>query len=224
METKKSPKKDLNNKRSLFFEIGMVAALGLALAMFDYSTKDLSYSLDGRIDQGPDVDIEYLPITRIEDPEPPARPKIQLADVIEIIDTDEGLEDDIDFSSEIEEIQPEYSFPVAIDPEPEDDSDSIFVTWTKPPTFNGDLQEYLKKNIKYPAIAEANGVFGRVFVQFVIDQNGRVCDVHPTRQGDVNLDREAVRVVESMPNWTPGENRGRPVKVMYTIPINFVLQ
>ena len=86
------------------------------------------------------------------------------------------------------------------------------------------LRKYLATSVKYPVIAQENGIQGRVFVAFVVDKNGNVTNVRVARPFDPNLDKEAVRVVQSMPKWTPGKQRGKAVKVSYTVPINFVLQ
>ena len=91
------------------------------------------------------------------------------------------------------------------------------------PDGNVGLGKYLSENIKYPKKAVKKNITGKVFVQFVIDKTGKVIDVTVPRGVDKSLDKEAVRVVKSMPNWKPGMKDGVPVKVRYTIPINFKL-
>ncbi len=91
------------------------------------------------------------------------------------------------------------------------------------PDGNAGLGKYLSENIKYPKKALKKNITGKVFVQFVIDKTGKVIDVTVPRGVDKSLDKEAVRVVKSMPNWKPGMKDGVPVKVRYTIPINFKL-
>ena len=94
------------------------------------------------------------------------------------------------------------------------------------PTFPGGddaLRKFIAQSVKYPVIAQENGIQGRVFVSFVVNSKGEVTNVKVARPFDPNLDKEAVRVVQSMPKWAPGKQRGKPVKVSYTVPINFVL-
>lgn len=79
------------------------------------------------------------------------------------------------------------------------------------------------KNVKYPVLAMENGIQGKVFIQFVIERDGSITDVKVARGVDASLDKEAVRVVQSMPKWKPGKQRGKPVRVAYTLPINFQL-
>lgn len=95
------------------------------------------------------------------------------------------------------------------------------------PSFPGGqeaLFEFLSKNVKYPAIAQKNGIEGRVIVEFVVAKDGKIEKVKVARTGgDPSLDKEAVRVIKSMPRWTPGKRRGEPVRVKYTVPVNFRL-
>jgi periplasmic protein TonB len=96
------------------------------------------------------------------------------------------------------------------------------------PTFRGgdlnDYRNYVQKNLKYPEIAQENGISGRVFIQFAVDSKGNVVDATVVRGVDSSLDAEALRVVRNSPKWSPGKQRGRPVKVQFTFPIVFVLQ
>ena len=94
------------------------------------------------------------------------------------------------------------------------------------PTFPGGeaaLLQYIGKNMKYPVIAQENGIQGRVIVSFVIEKDGHVADVTVVRGVDPALDKEAIRVVSAMPRWRPGEQRGKPVRVKYTLPVTFRL-
>lgn len=89
---------------------------------------------------------------------------------------------------------------------------------------DGDVASYLGKNIKYPVVAQENGIQGRVICQFVINKDGSIVDVQVVRGVDPSLDKEAVRVIQNMPRWTPGKQRNQPVRVKYTLPVNFKLQ
>ena len=92
------------------------------------------------------------------------------------------------------------------------------------PGGQGALMAWLRDNIKYPVVAAENGIQGKVIVQFVVGKNGSISNVKVLRSVDPSLDREAVRVVSSMPNWTPGKQNGTSVNVRYTLPVTFKLQ
>ena len=83
--------------------------------------------------------------------------------------------------------------------------------------------QYLNKNIKYPVIAQEQGVQGRVIVQFVVNKDGSIVDAQVVRSVDPYLDKEAIRVINTMPKWTPGKQRGKPVRVKFTVPVAFRL-
>ena len=228
MEIKKTPKADLENKKGLFTEIGLAIVLGLCLAAFEYSTQDVSIDFDAMPEEVV-VEEEITPVTRQEEikpPPPPPPPK--MADVLNIVDDDTDLQDDADlFDSEFDE-EAEVEFQeVEVEEEVVEETEEVFLIVEQMPEFPGGdeaLRKYLATSVKYPVIAQENGIQGRVFVAFVVDKNGNVTNVRVARPFDPNLDKEAVRVVQSMPKWTPGKQRGKAVKVSYTVPINFVLQ
>ena len=105
--------------------------------------------------------------------------------------------------------------------------DEIFEVVEKNPEFsyNGmSLMQYLGKSIKYPTIAQETGTQGRVIVQFVVNKDGSIVDVKVVRGVDPYLDKEAIRVISTMPKWKPGEQRGKPVRCKFTVPVMFKLQ
>ena len=105
--------------------------------------------------------------------------------------------------------------------------EKVFDMVEQMPTFPGGQQElmsYLGKNIKYPTIAQENGTQGRVIIQFVVERDGTITDVRVARGVDPYLDKEAVRVVQSMPKWIPGKQNGKAVRVKFTVPVMFRLQ
>lgn len=228
MEIKKSPKADLENKKGLFSEIGLAVVLGLTLFAFEYTSSDHQISIS---DMPEDVVVEeeMVPITRQEEvkpPPPPPPPK--MADVLNIVDDKTEINDELDLiDSEADEMtEIEYQEVVVEEEEPEE-SNEVFLIVEQMPVFPGGdeaLRKYLAQSVKYPVIAQENGIQGRVFVSFVVNQKGEVTNVRVARPFDPNLDKEAVRVVQSMPKWAPGMQRGKAVKVSYTVPINFVLQ
>ena len=110
---------------------------------------------------------------------------------------------------------------------PKEEETKVFDVVEVMPTFpggQGALFEWLSKNIKYPVVAEENGVQGRVIVTFVVERNGSITDVQVAKSVDPSLDKEAVRVVKAMPNWIPGKQNGSAVRVKFTVPVTFRLQ
>ena len=110
---------------------------------------------------------------------------------------------------------------------PKEEETKVFDVVEVMPTFPGGQQalfEWLSKNIKYPVVAEENGVQGRVIVTFVVERNGSITDVQVAKSVDPSLDKEAVRVVKAMPHWIPGKQNGSAVRVKFTVPVTFRLQ
>lgn len=112
-------------------------------------------------------------------------------------------------------------------PEPKPEVEKVFEVVEQMPSFPGGdkaLLEYLSNNIKYPVVAQENGVQGRVTVSFVVEKDGSITDVKVVRSVDPSLDKEAARVVKSMPRWIPGKQNGSAVRVKYNVPVSFKLQ
>lgn len=110
---------------------------------------------------------------------------------------------------------------------PKEEENKVFDVVEEQPSFpggQGALMQWLRDNIKYPVIAAENGIEGRVIVQFVVSKSGSISNVNVVRGVDPSLDKEAVRVVSNMPNWTPGKQNGTTVNVRYTLPVTFKLQ
>ena len=114
------------------------------------------------------------------------------------------------------------------EPEPvKEEETKVFDVVEQMPSFPGGpsaLMQYLSSNIKYPVVAEENGVQGRVVCTFVVERDGSITDVRVVKSVDPSLDKEAVRVVKSMPKWIPGKQNGSAVRVKYTVPVTFRLQ
>ena len=116
---------------------------------------------------------------------------------------------------------------VIAEEKPKEEETKVFDVVEQMPQFPGGQQalfEYLSKNIKYPVIAEENGVQGRVIVTFVVERAGSITDVKVVKSVDPSLDKEAQRVVKAMPHWIPGKQNGSAVRVKYTVPVTFRLQ
>jgi len=226
MKSKKSDKVNLDKKKKVFFYTGMVISLSLILLIFEWQPKSLNNNNLGDLSMY-EIEDEIIPITRPEvKPPPPPPPKVTTQ--IEIVD------DKTEIKKEIEVATTDISENAKIDIIDPIDDDTVeydpvfkFAAIEEKPEFNGGvagLLKYIASNTKYPQIAKENGIGGKVYVQFVIDKTGKVTEVSIARGKDPYLDKEALRVVQSLPKWKPGKQRGKPVKVSYVIPINFKLK
>ncbi len=227
MELKKSKKADLENKKGIFLQIGLVIVLGIILAAFEWSSRpNMESSLGELADM--DLEEEIIPITRQQDvkpPPPPPPPKV--ADVLMIVEDDVEIEDELI----IEDAEADQNMQIEIvefEEEEEVAEEEVFFIVEDMPSFQGKGQEgfrsWIAKNLRYPEIAAENGISGKVYVQFAVNSKGEVVDAVVVRGVDPALDKEASRVVMASPKWAPGKQRGKAVKVQFTFPINFVLQ
>ena len=213
----------------MFLEVGLVVALAIILVAFEW-TQGENTEADTDVVQEIQFEDEMMQITRREEPKPepkPEQPKV--AEVLDIVDDDVEIEDDFDFDMEATD-DTEYDFTSMIsDDEEEIQEEEVFYIVEDMPTFNGgdpatEFRKYIAQNLRYPEIAAENGISGRVIVQFAVNRTGQVVDAVVVRSVDPALDKEAIRVVMASPKWTPGKQRGKAVKVLFTFPINFVLQ
>lgn len=227
MELKKSKKADLESRRGIFLQIGLVVVLGIMLAAFEWSTKpNMENTLGNLADM--DLEEEIIPITRqqeVKPPPPPPPPKV--TEVLNIVEDDVEIEDELI----IEDVESDQNMQIEIiqfDEEEEVAEEEVFFIVEDMPSFQGKGQEgfrqWIAKNLRYPEIAAENGISGKVYVQFAVNSKGQVVDGVVVRGVDPALDKEAVRVVMASPKWAPGKQRGKSVKVQFTFPINFVLQ
>ena len=229
MEIKKTPKADLENKKSTWLLVGYVIVLAFMFIAFEWTNRDIKIDTSQAI-----TDLvfeeEIIPITEQPEqaapPPPPAAPPI--AETLTIVEDDADVEETTIATSEETNQAVEIKYvPVAVEEE-EPEEQTIFEVVEQMPEFpNGGmagLMQYLSKNIKYPTIAQENGTQGRVTVQFVVNRDGSIVDAKVLRGVDPYLDKEAIRVISSMPKWKPGMQRGKAVRVKYTVPVMFRLQ
>ena len=215
MIAKKDPKISLENKKGMFFQIGLAVTLIAVLISFEWKSYDKSnYNLgDLNLD---DMEEEIIPITRqeVKPPPPPPPPP----EIIEIVEDEVEIENEV----EIEETDTDEDEIVEIE---EDDEEFFMVVENMPEFPGGDLglMKFIQKNVRYPAIAKEYNITGKVYVSFIVDKQGSVTNVKIVRGVDKNLDAEALRVVSLLPKYKPGKQRGKAVRVMFTIPINFTL-
>ncbi|HPU47465.1 MAG TPA: TonB family protein [Bacteroidales bacterium] len=224
METKKNPKKNLNRQRTLFLQIGLIFALTVVLVAFEWKTyekSEITLVSSGAVQ----IDEEMVQITQQEKPLDPPKPVSPTT--FEITDDTVAIEDEINIDIElrIDQPAPEY-VPVIPEVVPEPIEDEIFTFVEEYPEFPGGdraLREFILNNIQYPEVARRSDIIGTVYVQFVVEKDGSISDVKVVRGIGGGCDEEAVRVVKSMPKWEPGKQRGVPVRVYFTLPIEFKL-
>lgn len=229
MELKKSPKADLELKKNVFFMVGLVVSLGIMLLAFEWTAKPEKADSLGTMN-AVNVEDEIIPITReqeIKPPPPPPPPKV--VEVLNIVDDDVKIDDEL----QIEDSEADDKTLITAAPvitaakEVEEEETQVFFIVEDMPEFPGGemaLRAYIANAIKYPVIAQENGIQGKVYVTFVVGKDGSVSNATIARGVDPSIDKEALRVVNALPKWKPGKQRGKPVNVSYTVPINFVLQ
>lgn len=229
MELKKSSSANLEKKRILYIEMGLVLVLSILLLAFEWGTKLSDDSMLGEIEEV--VMEEEMVITRQQPQQPPPPPPPpQVVEMLNIVEDDVEIEE-IEFESMDVDEDMEMEL-VEFEEEEEDAAEEVFVIVEDMPSFKGkqgqaglnEFRAWTSKSLRYPEVASENGISGRVFVQFAINSKGEVCDVVVVRGVDPALDKEAVRVIKNSPKWKPGKQRGRPVKVQFTFPVVFVLQ
>lgn len=230
MEVKKSPKANLENKKLLFTEIGLIFALVVVYFAFEWSTREKQVAVLEDTTQVVEAE-EMVPITQETPPPPPSAPKIPiLSDQIDIVDDEiqvdddmfMNLEDDASMGVEIKDYVESVEEEVV-----EEEAIPFQFVEEKPSFMGGDANTFSKwvnERLVYPEIAKENGVSGRVTLQFTVNTDGSVSNVKVLRGVDPSLDKEAVRVVSMSPKWTPGKQRDRAVKVTYTFPVIFQLR
>jgi len=233
MVSKKNPKADLNNKSSFYFAIGLFLVLFISWRAIEFKNWDddgYGYiALDVEND-----DDEEIPITeQIKTPPPPPPPPAP--EIIEIVEDEEEIEETIIESTETDQEEIVEEVEVV---EEDLDLDVPFAIIVDVPLFPGcervakskrrdcfqeKIQQHIRKNFRYPEIAQEMGIQGRVFVQFTISKDGSITGIR-TRGPDKNLEKEADRIISKLPRMTPGKQRGRPVRVPFSVPITFKLQ
>ncbi len=226
MEEKKSPKANLENKKLMFMQIGLIISLLIAWLAFEHKSYDKRQIDESLLNREVVLDEEMVEITKQEEQKPQPVEQPQQTTQLEIVEDDVETED-LNINAEVEqnEVIEEYVAPEVVEEEVVEQE--IFQIVEEMPAFPGGeakLMEYVGKNIKYPQIARETGIQGRVFIGFVVEPDGSVSNVKLLRGIGGGCDEEAMRVVKSMPKWKPGKQRGKAVRVSYQIPVFFKLQ
>ena len=229
MEIKKSEKANLENKKLLFVEIGLVISLAITLFAFEWTSTETEVAM---LDDTQELVLEeeIIPITQEAPPPPPAAPKIPvLSDQIDIVDDEIEIEDDMFMNLEDDSsLGVEIMDYVEVEEEVVEEEAIPFQLVEEKPSFQGgdanQFSKWVNSRLVYPEIAKENGVQGRVTLQFTVEKDGSVTKVKVLRGVDPSLDKEAVRVVSMSPKWKPGKQRDRAVPVTYTFPVIFQLR
>ena len=236
MESKKAPKADLSKNSSLYFVIGLALVLFVSWQVIEWKTYKKTYDYE-LLNVEEDED-EEIPITeQIKTPPPPPPPPPPAPQVIEVVEDEEEVEETVIESTETDE--DEIIEVEEVEIEEEDlDVDVPFAVIEDVPIFPGcenvskeerrncfqkQINKHIKRNFRYPEIAQELGIQGRVFVNFIIGKDGSITNIK-MRGPDKNLEKEAKRIISKLPKMTPGKQRGRPVRVPFSIPIIFRLQ
>lgn len=226
MEKKKTPKADLESKRPIFLSIGMVLALSFVLLAFSWKTpvKETLKFDDVNWDVPDDITIPLTPVEKKEVAPPPLM-------VPEFVLVDNNMDiPDPDLDQFITEITGEgINVERMINERKEEktDDETVYLFPQEMPEFPGGMNallHFISQAVHYPVVAAENGIQGKVFVNFVINTDGHVSDAKILRGVDPALNEEALRVVNSLPRWSPGRQSGKAVRVAFSVPINFVLQ
>ena len=226
MHIKKSEKASLEKDKLIYALMGLVFVLSLVFVALEWTEREVTkYEVtDTEFLFEEEVEIQQ---TSQETPPPPPPPAVQEVEVLNVVEDNvetESIEVNTEDDKEAEVV---IAAPVEA-PVEEEEEEVVFVVVETMPEFPGGQQalfKYLSENVKYPVIAQENGIQGRVICQFVVNRDGSIVDVEVVRSGgDPSLDKEAIRVIKSMPKWKPGKQRGKAVRVKYTVPVNFKLQ
>jgi protein TonB len=233
MQPKKSEKADLSKNSSLYFVIGLSLILLISWQAIEWRTYEKVYAYEALNVE--DEDDEEIPITeQLKTPPPPPPPPPPAPEVIEVVEDEEEVEETVIESTEtnedeiieVEEVEIEEEF---------DDVDVPFAVIEDVPIFPGcekvakserrkcfqeQMNKHIRKNFRYPEIAQEMGIQGRVYVNFIISKDGSISNIR-MRGPDKNLEKEAQRIISKLPNMTPGKQRGRAVRVPFSIPITF---
>ena len=227
MEAKKSKKATIENQRGSWLLMGLVVALAFMFVSFEWTQHDVRVAALSSDDESIFV-TELVPITFPDEKlEPPPPPENKIVEILEIVKNDIDVADNVSTVGEVMDATHKIVWiPPVVETEVVDEDVIVDVAEIMPefPGGTAALMKYLGTNIKYPTISQEMGSAGRVIVQFVVDKDGSISNPEVVRGVDAYLDKEAIRVISSMPKWRPGVQNGKKVRVKYTVPVVFRLQ
>ncbi|MCU0458138.1 MAG: energy transducer TonB [Bacteroidales bacterium] len=228
MELKKNEKANLEKKKTMFLQVGLIIALIVCLAAMEWTSGQKKDSVFAGMTEEA-IEEEQIPVTEETPPEELPPPEVTVTDLFEIVEDDVVIENEVRFEDdETSEDKVVEIYAPVLQAEEEAVEEEIFVIVEDMPKFRGGdinkFREWVQKRVRYPELAAENGIQGRVFITFVVEPNGTVSNVSISRSVDALLDEAAKEAVSASPKWEPGMQRGRPVRVRYSIPIIFQLQ
>ena len=219
MELKKNHKADLENRRGLYLEIGLVVILVAALVAFNVKSYDREEK--EQIERVATDEQEELP-----PPPPPEQPEVTTE--FEVVEDEAEIKNELVVNAEVTDDTKNIEItPVKIEEEEEEEDVQIFTVVENDPEFPGGMEalyKYLRDNIKYPQLARDNNITGKVYVTFVVERDGSIANPRVLKDIGGGCGAEAIRVVKSMPKWSPGKQRGKAVRVQFNLPVSFNLQ
>ncbi|MBL6446254.1 TonB family protein [Fulvivirga sp. 29W222] len=217
MEKRKNPEKDLRKQSGLFFHIGLLAAMMLAVSAFEYRAAEVIEPID--IESGNAIEDPIIPIT-VHEP-PPPKPKPVLANPVEAEPDEIEVKTEVTFDiTELPDPEPILEEP------PVEKAETTFTIVEEMPAPEGGLEalyKFINKRLKYPVQARRMGIEGTVYMSFIVDEKGNMVDIQIAKGIGAGCDKEVLRIFENPPKWNPGKQRGIPVKVRQIIPVKFVL-
>ncbi len=237
MEIKKSQSADLEGKKSTGWLMGFVLAMAAMFVAFEWTQHEKKIIVDNEPIFTVAIEEDMIPISRQEEivaPPPAAAPKI--AEILNVVENEtELVEEEVETSEEVNQaivttpgtgVVADVQGPIGPVVE-EVDENQIYDIVEENPKFPGGEEacmKWLSDNIKYPTICVEQGIQGRVYAQFVVNKDGSIVDINIVRSPDPYLSKEAERVLKMMPRWSPGKQRGKPVRVKFSLPVMFRLQ
>ena len=232
MEVKKSPNVNLQNYRVLFLIAGLCLVLGITLYLLTRSSEQPNGEYTPP--KAETTEVEQIDNTRQDIPEPEVQPQKAQAqvvtDVLNIVSNDQKIETNIVFTDDADDFD---DFDIIIEEKEEEiEEEEIFVTVEEMPTFQGgglpEFRNWVQSNVKYPQIALENGIQGNVVVQFVVGPDGKMTNFKVLQSPDKTLSDATIEVLkkanELKKGWKPGKQRGKAVKVSFTLPVKFAIQ
>ena len=228
MELKKNPKADLENRRGLYLEIGLVVILVAALVAFNVKTydKEEKVQFERQVSEEQEEIVIQTQQDELPPPPPPETPEVTTE--FEVVEDDAEIKTELVVNAEVTDDTKNIEItPVKIEQEEEEEDVQIFTVVENDPEFPGGMEalyKFLRDNIKYPQLARDNNITGRVYVTFVVERDGSIANPRILKDIGGGCGQEAIRVVKSMPKWTPGKQRGKAVRVQFNLPVSFNLQ
>lgn len=228
MELKKNPKADLEKRRGLYLEIGLVVILAATLVAFEVKSYDSEEETAFQREVVEEVEEQIIQTDIVEPPPPPPPEVPEVTTLINVVDDEQEIKNELVVNAEVtEETKNVDIVPVKVEEEEEVAEEPIFTVVESEPEFPGGMEalyKYLAQNIKYPQLARENGITGKVYVTFVVEKDGSIANPRILRDIGGGCGAEAIRVVKAMPKWSPGKQRGKAVRVQFNLPVNFNLK